>query len=147
MELKDQLKKMREERGLSKTAVASGSSIPYTTYIKYEYGEREVGIKQLQLIANFYGISTDYLLGRELSDDETELQELRKKEKLKELEEEIVKKYLELDEVGRGLMLDFIKKNLEAEKAKKGISGRMQTTCGAVEDAREAEADEKDAVS
>ena len=65
METKELLKKIRTERKLTKKDVANLSGIPYPTYLKYEYGERELGLTSLQKLADFYGVTTDYLLGRE----------------------------------------------------------------------------------
>lgn len=64
MEMKKRLEYFREKNGYNKKEVAEGAGIPYTTYIKYEYGEREIGVAALQKLADFYGVTTDYLLGR-----------------------------------------------------------------------------------
>lgn len=64
METKELLKKIRTQRKLTKKEVCNGSGIPYPTYLKYEYGERELGLSSLQKLADFYGVTTDYLLGR-----------------------------------------------------------------------------------
>ncbi|WP_370785416.1 helix-turn-helix domain-containing protein [Ruminococcus callidus] len=64
METKELLKKIRTQRKLTKRDVCNGTGIPYTTYTKYEYGERELALSSLQKLADFYGVTTDYLLGR-----------------------------------------------------------------------------------
>lgn len=43
--------------------VASKLEIPYTTYVNYEKGLREPNSEMLIKIANFYGVTIDYLLG------------------------------------------------------------------------------------
>lgn len=64
MTIKDQLKTIREEKGLSRKDVAEKAGIPYTTYVKYETGEREPVLSSLMKLADFYQISLDYLVGR-----------------------------------------------------------------------------------
>ena len=64
METKDILKNLRSERDLSVRDVAEKSGVSYSAYQKYELGIREIGAKSLQKLADFYGVTTDYLLGR-----------------------------------------------------------------------------------
>ena len=64
METKDILKKLRKDYGYSAQQVADGCDMSLGVYKKYESGERGVGTPALCKIADFYGISTDYLLDR-----------------------------------------------------------------------------------
>jgi len=45
--------------------VARALGLPYTTYTNYETNQREPKQSQLLLMADYFGVSTDYLLGRE----------------------------------------------------------------------------------
>ena len=66
MDIREKLISIRESKGYSKRTVSEMTGIPYTTYIKYESGERkEVSMQALCKLADFYGVTTDYLLGRE----------------------------------------------------------------------------------
>lgn len=66
MDIKNTLVSIRESKGYSKRTVSEMTGIPYTTYIKYESGERkDVSMDALVKIANLYNVTTDYLLGRE----------------------------------------------------------------------------------
>ena len=66
MEIKERLIAIRESRGYSKKTVSEMTKIPYTTYVKYESGERkDVSMQALCKLADFYNVTTDYLLGRE----------------------------------------------------------------------------------
>lgn len=65
MEIKDILKNIRKERGLTVNEVARGADISESVYPKYESGVRNIGIPALEKLADFYGVTTDYLLGRE----------------------------------------------------------------------------------
>lgn len=64
-EKSNNLKSIRKERGLTVKEVVDGTGIPMRTYQNYEYMEREIGAGALQKLADFYGVTTDYLLGRE----------------------------------------------------------------------------------
>lgn len=61
--VKDRLKLLRENKGLSKTAVAKALELPYTTYLHYEDGSNQVNNEVLVKFAVFYGVSTDWILG------------------------------------------------------------------------------------
>lgn len=66
MEMTERLISIRNEHGYSKRTVSEKTGIPYTTYIKYESGERkDLSMQALCKLADFYGVTTDYLLGRE----------------------------------------------------------------------------------
>lgn len=62
--LSERLLLLRNERKLRQADVASGLGIALYTYQRYEYGEREPLASLLAAIADFYGVSADYLLGR-----------------------------------------------------------------------------------
>ena len=78
----EKLGSLRENKGWTKTMVAKHLGIPVPTYSNYEYGNREPDIKTINLIANMYGVSVDYLLGNETSSNgkqsvsETDLDEM-----------------------------------------------------------------------
>ena len=85
MEIKDRLITIRESRGYSKKTVSEMTKIPYTTYVKYESGERkDVSMKALCKLADFYEVTTDYLLGRE-SKKESDINYAEIKEKTNEI--------------------------------------------------------------
>lgn len=58
------MKELRENKKLSMSKIAEALEIPKGTYASYEYGQREPNIEMINKIANFYGVTTDYLLGR-----------------------------------------------------------------------------------
>lgn len=65
MAISDVLKILRENKGLSMAKAAEALKIPKGTYVSYEYGQREPNIEMINKLADFYGVTTDYLLGRE----------------------------------------------------------------------------------
>lgn len=58
------LRDLREERGLSQTAVATMLGIKQQQYSAYENGINDLPVRRLLVLADFYGVPTDYLLGR-----------------------------------------------------------------------------------
>lgn len=62
----NRLLKLREKTGKSKKEVADALQMPYTTYLNYEADLREPSSEVLIKLADFYGVSIDYLLGHEL---------------------------------------------------------------------------------
>lgn len=73
MTIKEQLKKIREEKGLSRKEVSEKAGIPYTTYVKYETGEREPVVSSLIKLADFYQTTLDHLVGRAPQTDPIQL--------------------------------------------------------------------------
>ena len=62
--MKLRLRALREERGLTQAAVAEGLLCDQSLYSKYERGERPLPLDYADKLADFYGVSVDYLLGR-----------------------------------------------------------------------------------
>ncbi len=58
------LKQLRIERGLSQVRLAMELSVSQHTISRYETGEREADYAMLIRIADFFGVSVDYLLER-----------------------------------------------------------------------------------
>ena len=57
------LRNLREDRDLNQTAVAALLHVSQTTYSRYENGGLDIPSAALIALAQFYGTSTDYLLG------------------------------------------------------------------------------------
>jgi len=60
----DRLQELKVKRNVMQKDVASAIGVPLRTYQRYEYGEREPQLSTLVRIADFYGVSLDYLAGR-----------------------------------------------------------------------------------
>ena len=116
MEMKERLAHFREEKGFNKKEVADGANIPYTTYIKYEYGEREIGISALQKLADFYGVTTDYLLGRPEPGKQDPIDIVAKNYGLTSAQKGILAAYLYMDEKDRDNLLNIVKQLAEGAK-------------------------------
>lgn len=57
------IRDMREDRDLSQAAVAAYLRCDQSLYSKYERGEREIPLRLLVGLAEYYGVSLDYLVG------------------------------------------------------------------------------------
>lgn len=58
------LRDLREDRDLKQKDLAGILKIHQTTYSDYELGRLNIPVQALHELADFYGVSTDYLLGR-----------------------------------------------------------------------------------
>jgi transcriptional regulator with XRE-family HTH domain len=58
------LKRLREDTGLQQQEMATKLGITRTTYHYYETGKREPDHETLVFLANEFGVTTDYLLGK-----------------------------------------------------------------------------------
>ena len=62
--LSERMLALRKSSGLKQIEAAELSGLGYMSYIRYERGEREPNVSALWKIADFYGVSVDYLIGR-----------------------------------------------------------------------------------
>ena len=62
--MKNNLRKLRKEKGLSQIAVQMQTGIEQALISKYENGERVPPTETLMQLADFYGVSMDYIMGR-----------------------------------------------------------------------------------
>ncbi len=123
METKDILKKLRSEKKLTLQEVATQSGVSYSAYQKYELGIREIGAKSLGKLADFYGVTTDYLLGRpEAKPPEDPVDLVAREAKLKAIEKELMEEYLQLPLNQREHFVEFLEKLLAKEAARKGLA-------------------------
>ena len=60
----NRMRLLREELKLSKAQVARDLEMAYTTYVNYENEAREPNSEVLILVANYFDVSVDYLIGR-----------------------------------------------------------------------------------
>ena len=58
------IKNLREDRDLRQREVAALLNVSQNTYSQYENGVIELTASNLIKLAEFYGVSVDYLLGR-----------------------------------------------------------------------------------
>ncbi len=57
------LKELREEKGLTQKELAAALNLHSVTYLHYEKSQREPPLTVLAEMANYFEVTTDYLLG------------------------------------------------------------------------------------
>ena len=62
--MNNNLKKLRQERKLTQIALQMHTGIEQALISKFENGERIPPTESLIILADFYGVSIDYILGR-----------------------------------------------------------------------------------
>lgn len=145
MALSDNLKKIREEYKLTKKELCEKTGISERAYLTYEFGEREPKVSVIEKLADFYGVSTDYLLGRttvkQTATEEPNIMEILGINK-KVDDDEFMQLYDEAsDEVKQifvTIMMMMLKKNETTEKPRKRHVERL----GDIEDRMKQEQEE-----
>ena len=131
------LKDLRKSKGLNQSELASMLEISNQAYQKYEYGTAEPNYDTLCKLADFYGVTTDYLLGR----DPNPLSNIRL-DIIGTDDEALSAAYKNLPDYAKLIFMDALKKLAEAgAKEREGMT--ISTECGALEDS----AREKDDIS
>ncbi len=60
----DRIRNLREDADLTQEQVGRAINLPQRTYAYYESGQRMIPPSVLCALADFYGVSVDYILGR-----------------------------------------------------------------------------------
>lgn len=97
------LKLLRSKKGVTAKAVAEALNILPDTYRSYETGRREPNLDTLKSIANYFEVSTDYILGLEPAPNPFADLNLSEED-----EKEVVDKYMSLPPEIRACMLDVL---------------------------------------
>ena len=84
------LRQLREEKGVNQVDVAQHLNISRVAYSQYETGKRQMNYETLDMLAEYYCASVDYLLGRK-----------EERGALRPGEAALVHKYALLDDRGR----------------------------------------------
>lgn len=58
------LKDLREDMDLTQAKIAELLHTSQTVYSRYERGFQTIPVEHLLILADFYGVSVDYILGR-----------------------------------------------------------------------------------
>ena len=62
--LYERIKELRVDKDLSQKELADTLNVTRSAYSNYENGIRDVPIEVLSRLADFYGTSVDYIIGR-----------------------------------------------------------------------------------
>ena len=60
----NRLRDLREDKDLKQRDIADMLKVHQTTYSDYELGRLNIPVSTLHILADFYNVSMDYLLGR-----------------------------------------------------------------------------------
>lgn len=115
---KDVLKSLRKAKGFSNMKeFCEAVDISFNTYQNYETGKRIPTADILIKLADFYGVSTDYLLGREEIPNPLAMLNLKpiKKKKFIEI-------FQELPEVQQAAVVDAMAKLSQAQENEKRMA-------------------------
>jgi len=105
----DTLKRLRTKKGLTSEELCSKIGIKGGSYRNYERNDRKPDYDTLVKLADFYGVTTDYLLGRPTAQPPTDaLERLFTEKSFSALEEELLRKYMELPHEARQTVVRFI---------------------------------------
>lgn len=102
---KEMLRSLREQKGLTGKQVAEGIGIAYPVYQTYESGARNAGLPVVEKLADFYGVTTDYLLGREPAPEPFADLGLDQS-----AEKAVLECYMLLDQKTRAILLDTLRR-------------------------------------
>lgn len=124
MEIKDVLKSLRKSNGFKTMQdFCEESGISFSTYQNYETGRRVPTVEMLVKIADFYGVTTDYLLGREPAPDPFADLNLNK-----ESEEDVINKYMSLPPNIRACLMDVLLQLADAAKQRQNNAQSQEDT-------------------
>lgn len=105
----DTLKKLRTQKGLTSEELCAKIGIKGGSYRNYERNDRKPDYDTLMKLADFYHVTTDYLLGRPTAQPPTDaLERLFTEKSFSALEEELLRKYMELPHEARQAVVRFI---------------------------------------
>lgn len=104
------LKELRTKKGVTISQLCDELQMNQNTYAKYERNERDVSTETLSKLADFYGVTTDYLLGRVPAETET----LTASENA--LEQRLLEQYYKLPEKYRKKFLEGVIQAVELQK-------------------------------
>lgn len=110
--LKEQLQQLRKSKGLTQEEAALTFGVKLSSYQKYERDVNSPSYETLIKIADFYGVTTDYLLGRN-TDEPDALDKLAAEFNMSALEKKIVENYISLPKSMRCDLMEFLYKTVK----------------------------------
>lgn len=113
--MKEQLQQLRKSRGLTQDDLAEILGISLSSYQKYERDAISPSYETLRKIADFYHVTTDYLLGREPATDPFDMLQLPEDQK------SVMERFASFPDDVRAIILDAIKELAEAAKKRQKL--------------------------
>lgn len=101
---------LRKSKKISQKTLADLLGVSITAYQNYEYGKAELNYEGLRKLADFYEVSTDYLLGRTtVKQTATEQPDPLANIDISAVEKRIIERYTALDEDMRAMSIELFK--------------------------------------
>ena len=122
--MKNNIKAAREKQGLTQQECADLFDVKLRAWQTYEQGVSEPKFEVLCKIADLFGVTTDYLLGREPAPDPFADLNLNK-----ESEEDVINKYMSLPPNIRACLMDVLLQLADAAKRRKNAPPEDDTQC------------------
>lgn len=121
MNFAHRLKSLREEKDVKQVELAKVLNLTSATLSQYEKGIREPNLDNVSLLAEYFNVSTDYLLGRTNIRNTTKSAELEIIEKLNFSDDikEALRMLSELSPANQEKMMKIAKVFLEEETGEK----------------------------
>lgn len=113
MNINSKLKQLRKQKGISQEETAQSLGVSLSSYQKYEREKSSVtpSLDVILRIADFYGVSTDYLLGRSpLEALELDISPVD--------DSEFLRQYMELPDLAKEIFVDVLTKLAQSQKSK-----------------------------
>ncbi|WP_290776490.1 helix-turn-helix transcriptional regulator [Anaerofustis sp.] len=110
--MKNNIKYVREHKGITQKQCADTLGITLRAWQTYEQGVSEPKQELLCRIADMFGVTIDYLLGREIGESDT-IDQLVGEFNMSTLEKKILEEYLELPDNLRKDFMEFLQKSVQ----------------------------------
>ena len=120
----DTLKRLRTKKGLTSEELCSKIGIKGGSYRNYERNDRKPDYDTLVKLADFYGVTTDYLLGR--PDAIEPADPIASLPTVDEMEKDLFREWLDLDEASRKAFLDVLRKIVADDQKRQAEDSRSK---------------------
>ena len=97
--LSERIKELRIRKGYNMRQMATALNLPYTTYVNYEKGEREPNSETIVLMSKYFGVTSDYILGRDDANEKGSAPESSETDPVEEIVKQLTVKLMQLDDV------------------------------------------------
>ena len=114
MNINERLKLLRQSKNLTQNEAANLLNVSLSSYQKYERDKNNItpSLEVLIKLADFYHVTTDYLLGRETNEIEN-IDRLANEFNMTALEKKILDNYLSLPKQMRTDLMEFLHKSVQ----------------------------------
>ena len=121
------LKELRKIHQVKQRELAEYLNVTVSTYSRYENGKRQPDYETLLLLADYYAVSVDYLLGRTVVGEATLLEDVKPMLKKLEYNEDLDLLFIKTNDMSKNELDKFIKllDNLKRVKNKNNQRWKM----------------------